>query len=175
MSIRHILIAVALLVTNASAFAEAQYRLSSGDTIAVNVFGENDLTFKEIVLNDNGAFSYPFLGEVVAKGLTPAQVEQQITSKLKGGYLVDPRVSVSVLKYRPFFIGGEVKLPGGYPFQPGLTLDRAIALAGGLTERASDKRISLVRGSDPKRNETKATLNTLVEPGDTINIDQGFF
>ncbi|MFJ5300956.1 polysaccharide biosynthesis/export family protein [Pseudomonas sp. NPDC088368] len=175
MSVRQIMIAAMLLVCSASTWAAAQYQLSSGDTIAINVFGENDLTFKEIVLNDAGAFSYPFLGEVVAKGMTPTAVEQLITTKLKDGYLVNPRVSVSVLKYRPFFIGGEVKLPGGYPFQPGLTLDRAIALAGGLTERASDKRITLVRGSDLKRNEIKASLSTLVEPGDTINIDQGFF
>ena len=175
MSIRQILVAATLLVCSAPTFAAAQYQLSSGDVININVFGEADLSFKEIRLTDAGTFSYPFIGEINAKGLTPTAVEKLITNKLKDGYLVDPRVSVSVLTYRQFYISGEVKLPGGYPFQPGLTLDRAIAVAGGLTERASDKRISIIRGTDPSRSVVKASLNTLVEPGDTINIDQGFF
>ncbi|MFK3974208.1 polysaccharide biosynthesis/export family protein [Pseudomonas sp. NPDC087358] len=172
---RQILMAAVLWICGAPAFAAAQYQLSSGDVININVFGESDLSFKEIRLTDAGTFSYPFIGEINAKGLTSTAVEKLITTKLKDGYLVDPRVSVSVLTYRQFYISGEVKLPGGYPFQPGLTLDRAIAVAGGLTERASDKRISIVRGADPTRSIDKASLNTLVEPGDTINIDQGFF
>ncbi|MCY1379992.1 hypothetical protein D9M69_677670 [compost metagenome] len=68
-----------------------------------------------------------------------------------------------------------MKIPGGYPFQPGLTLRRAVALAGGLTERASDKRITIIRDSDASRTPVSATLDTLVMPGDTITIDQGFF
>lgn len=175
MSLRNSLIAIMLWVCSVPVFAAAQYQLSSGDVININVFGEADLSFKEIRLTDAGTFSYPFIGEINAKGLTPTGVEALITNKLKDGYLKDPRVSVSVLTYRQFYISGEVKLPGGYPFQPGLTLDRAIAVAGGLTERASDKRISIIRGSDPTRSVAKASLNTLVEPGDTINIDQGFF
>ncbi|MDB6050927.1 MAG: capsular biosynthesis protein [Pseudomonas sp.] len=175
MFIRQLLITVLLLVCSVPVLAAGQYQLSSGDVININVFGETDLSFKEIRLNDAGTFSYPFIGEINAKGLTPAQVEKLITDKLKDGYLVAPRVSVSVLTYRQFYISGEVKLPGGYPFQPGLTLDRAIAVAGGLTERASDKRITIVRGADPTRSSIKASLNTLVEPGDTINIEQGFF
>jgi polysaccharide export outer membrane protein len=175
MPIRRLFILTLLWVCSTPAFSAAQYTLSSGDSISINVVGETELTFKKIVLNDAGAFSYPFIGEVMAKGLTEGQVEQLIASRLKNGYLVDPRVSVSVLEYRPFYIGGEVKSPGGYAFKPGLTMDRAIALAGGLTERASDKRISIIRGKDPSRAAAKASLNTLVEPGDTINIDQGFF
>ncbi|WP_297832974.1 polysaccharide biosynthesis/export family protein [Pseudomonas sp.] len=175
MFIRQWVIAALLMLCSLSSFAAAQYQLSSGDVININVFGEPDLSFKEIRLNDAGTFSYPFIGEINAKGLSPTAVEKLITDKLKDGYLVAPRVSVSVLTYRQFYISGEVKLPGGYPFQPGLTLDRAIAVAGGLTERASDKRISIVRGSDPTRTSAKASLNTLVEPGDTINIEQGFF
>ena len=175
MSIRRFFIVTLLMVCGAPVFAAAQYQLSSGDSIAINVFGENDLSFKEIILNDAGAFSYPLIGEIIAKGMTPTGVEQLITSRLKGDYLVNPRVSVSVLKYRPFYISGEVKLPGGYPFQPGLTLSSAIAVAGGLTERASDKRIKIIRAVDPKRTEVRATLDTVVQPGDTINIEQGFF
>lgn len=155
--------------------ANTQYQLSSGDIIKINVFGEPDLSFAEIRLTDAGTFSYPFLGEVDAKGKTPSQIQRLITEGLKQGYLVDPRVSVSVLTYREFYISGEVKQPGGYPYQPGLTLDRAIALAGGLTERASTKRITVIRGSDNDRTIEKASLETRVLPGDTITIDQGFF
>ncbi|TBU86715.1 polysaccharide biosynthesis/export family protein [Phytopseudomonas dryadis] len=179
MSVTHLYKALSLLlllVFAASAQANPQYRLSSGDVIKISVFGEPDLSFDEIRLNDAGTFSYPFIGSVEARDKTAGDIERLLTEKLKSeGYLVDPRISVSVTTYREFYISGEVKAPGGYPFQPGLTLDRAIALAGGLTERASTKRISIVRGSDEGRKAEKATLDTLVKPGDTITIDQGFF
>ena len=154
------------------AVSKGSYQLSSGDVLRISVYGEPDLSFEEIRLNDAGTFSYPFLGEVNAAGKTPRQVEQEITEELKNGYLRDPRVSISVINYREFYISGEVKQPGGYPYQPGLTLDRAIALAGGLTERASTRRITIVRGSSDSRESERATLSTLVKPGDTITIDQ---
>lgn len=167
-----------LLITSSYAQAaegNSQYKLASGDVIRINVFGELDLSFEELRLTDAGTFSYPFIGEVKAKGKTAAEIEQIIVDKLQGDYLVDPRVSVSVLTYREFFISGEVKTPGGYPFQPGLTLRRAVALAGGLTERASQNRITIIRDQDENRTAVAATLDTLVMPGDTITIDQGFF
>ncbi|WP_421682783.1 polysaccharide export protein [Stutzerimonas urumqiensis] len=157
------------------ASANDQYQLSSGDVIKINVYGEPDLSFDEIRLNDAGTFSFPFIGEIDASGKTAGQVRQLITSKLQDGYLVDPRVSVSVVTYRSFYISGEVKEPGGYPYQPGLTLDRAIALAGGLTERASTNRITIVRNEGGNRVSQDASLETKVQPGDTITIDQGFF
>ncbi len=165
------------LLGNASAQAESNstYKLASGDVIRINVFGEKDLSIEEIRLNDAGIFSYPFIGDVRAKDKTAAEIEQLLTESLKGDYLVDPRVSVSVLTYREFFISGEVEKPGGYPFQPGLTLRRAAALAGGLTERASEGRITIIRDQDASRTPEKATLDTVVMPGDTITIDQGFF
>jgi polysaccharide export outer membrane protein len=166
-----------LLLNSSAALAESNstYKLASGDVIRINVFGEKDLSIEEIRLNDAGIFSYPFIGDVRAKGKTAAEIEQILTESLKGDYLVDPRVSVSVLTYREFFISGEVKEPGGYPFQPGLTLRRAVALAGGLTERASTGRISIIRDQDSSRTPEQATLDTQVMPGDTITIDQGFF
>jgi polysaccharide export outer membrane protein len=174
-AVRHILSFFLLLVLALPGQANTQYQLSSGDIIKINVFGEPDLSFEEIRLTDAGTFSYPFLGEVDAKGKTPSQIQRLIIAELKNGYLIDPRVSVSVLTYREFFISGEVKQPGGYPYQPGLTLERAIALAGGLTERASIKRITLTRGAGGERAVKKASLDTQVLPGDTITIDQGFF
>jgi protein involved in polysaccharide export with SLBB domain len=154
---------------------DAQYRLASGDVVRISVYGEADLSFDQVRLNDAGTFSYPFIGQVKARGLTPNQIEQLITDKLKEGYLVEPRVTVSVITYREFYISGEVQKPGGYPYQPGLTLDRAIALAGGLTERASLKRVTIVRGQGETRIAEKATIDTAILPGDTITIAQGFF
>lgn len=176
LSIFTLLIGLSLLGTSpAHANADAQYRLASGDVIRISVFGEPELSIDEIRLTDAGSLSYPFIGEVRANGRTARELEQLLTTKLKGDYLVDPRVTVSILKYREFFISGEVKAPGGYPYQPGLTLRRAVALAGGLTERASENRITIIRDKDPSRKPQKATLDTELEPGDTITIDQGFF
>ncbi|MFC3607943.1 polysaccharide biosynthesis/export family protein [Stutzerimonas tarimensis] len=164
-----------LLGLGLGAHANSQYQLGSGDIISVSVYGEPDLSFNEIRLTDAGTFTYPFIGEVDASGKTSNEIQRLLTERLKDGYLMDPRVSVSIVNYREFYISGEVRSPGGYPYQPGLTLDRAIALAGGLTERASTRRISIVRGGDDSRQAEKATLNTLVRPGDAITIDQGFF
>ena len=153
----------------------ATYKLSSGDIIRVLVYGEPDLSIDETRLTDAGTFSYPFVGEVKAQGRTAAELERVLTNALQGDFLVDPRVSVSVLEYREFYISGEVKLPGGYKYQPGLNLRRAIALAGGLTERASVRRITVIRDLDPERTPKRVALDEPVMPGDTINIEQGFF
>jgi polysaccharide biosynthesis/export protein VpsN len=170
-----LLAALWLLPTAYAADPGAQYKLASGDVLRITVFGEPDLSFEEIHLNDAGAFSYPFLGEVVAKGLTPSQVEKLIVTGLKQGYLVDPKVSLSQIAYRSIYINGEVQKPGGYPFEPGLTLEKAIALGGGLTERASIKRVTIVRGDGSPTLTDKVELNTPITPGDTISIAQGFF
>ena len=163
-----------LLSANVQAEGSSTYKLASGDVIRINVFGEPDLSFEELRLTDAGTFSYPFIGELRAKGKTASEIEQMLVDNLKGEYLINPRVSVSVLTYREFFISGEVKEPGGYPYQPGLTLRRAIALAGGLTERASTKRINVIRDQQSDK-PISGTLDTVVAPGDTITIEQGFF
>ncbi|NKQ12940.1 polysaccharide export protein [Pseudomonas sp. SST3] len=162
-------------ITAPSADEISQYRMSAGDVISIKVLGEPDLSFEELRLTDAGSFSYPFIGEVKAKGKTVAQIENLLLTALKGKYLVSPRVSVNVLEYRDFYIIGEVKLPGGYPYQPGLTLRRAAALAGGLTERASAKRITIIRDLDPSQVPVEASMDTPVLPGDTVTIEEGFF
>ncbi|WP_268799375.1 polysaccharide biosynthesis/export family protein [Pseudomonas huanghezhanensis] len=158
----------------AYAAGNSEYKLGSGDVISINVYGEDDMSFKSLRLTDAGTFSYPFIGEVNAKGKTASEIEALLVSELKGDYLVNPRVSVNVLQYREFYIGGEVKTPGGYPFQPGLTVRRAVALAGGFTERASEGKISINRDLSATPVE-KASLDALVSPGDTITVPQGFF
>lgn len=167
--------ALLIVVQNANAEGNSEYKLGSGDVISVTVFGEPDLSIKQLRLTDAGTFSYPFIGEVQAQGHTAAEIEQVLISKLSGDYLVNPRVSVSLLEYRSFYISGEVKTPGGYPFQPGLTLRRAVALAGGFTERASENKITIVRDANPEKGKEKANLDAVIKPGDTITVAEGFF
>jgi len=164
-----------LFANNAVANSNSEYQLSSGDVISITVFGEPDLSLETIKLNETGSFSYPFIGEINAQGLSASALQDKITKTLSGDYLVNPKITVSILEYRQFYISGEVKNPDGYPFQPGLTVRRALALAGGLTERASERRMTVIRETDPAKQPRQVTMEDLVMPGDTITIDQGFF
>lgn len=147
------------------------YQLGEGDEIAIQVFDEPDLTMDALV-GASGSINYSYLGDVTVAGKTTVQLERFITGLLRDGYLVNPSVNVSIKQYRPFYIGGEVRQPGSYPYQPGLTLNRAIALAGGLTDRASSRRIFI---SKPNGDEFRAGQSQAVAPGDTISIKEGFF
>lgn len=150
------------------------YRLEQGDAIAIQVFDEPDLTL-DTVVGASGSINYSYLGDIRVAGKSPADLEQYIANLLKDGYLVNPSVNVTVLEYRPFYINGEVRSPGSYPYEPGLTVDRAIALAGGLTERASARKVFISNEGDASSQETKASLSYRVQPGDTITIKEGFF
>jgi len=149
------------------------YVLGQGDRISIQVFDEPDLTM-EATIGSSGAINYSYLGDVQVAGKTPQQIERAITSSLENGYLVSPSVNVTVAQYRPFFINGEVRSPGGYPYQPGLTLDRAIALAGGLTDRASVRKIFIMKAGSTDE-ERRAVMSTRIAPGDIISIKEGFF
>ncbi len=151
------------------------YQLAAGDVITIRVFGEDDLGREKVRLTDAGTIPYPVLGEVKAKGRTIGEIEKFITAGLDGRYLINPRVSVTIEEYRPFYINGMVDKPGGYPFQPGLTVLKASSLAGGFKERASFSKITIIRESDPKAGPQKADINTPVHPGDTIFIEESFF
>lgn len=154
---------------------ETQYRLGAGDVIKITVFGQEDLSF-ETRLSNVGTFRYPFLGDVTLVGKTVNQLEQEIDQGLRGDYLVNPSVSVSVIEYRPFFIDGEVKRPGGYPYQPSLTVEKAAALAGGYTERAANNKPVLVRRNvTGVESSIELTTSDIVMPGDIITIQARFF
>lgn len=152
----------------------SQYQLGSGDKISINVFGQEELSL-EVRLPDIGTINYPFLGEIKLVGLTAAQVEQLIYNGLLGDYLINPSVSVAITEYRPFFIDGEVKRPGGYPYQPGLTVNKAAALAGGYTERAARDKITIVREKNGSSRELAVSVSDMIQPGDIITINQRFF
>ena len=117
------LFAATLLLANSGIAADdhslSTYRLGAGDTISIQVLGEDDLK-RQVRLSDAGTISFPFLGELKVKGLTVGELERTITNGLKGRYLLNPIVNVSIQEYRQFFINGQVQKPGGYPFLPGL-------------------------------------------------------
>lgn len=152
----------------------SQYQLGSGDRINISVFGQDDLSM-EIRLPDVGTINYPFLGELKLVGMTAAEVESLIYEGLLGDYLVNPSVSVSIVEYRPFFIDGEVKRPGGYPYQPGLSVNKAAALAGGYTERANRDKITIVRETDGQQFEFSVSVIDMIQPGDIVTVNQRFF
>jgi protein involved in polysaccharide export with SLBB domain len=166
------------------------YRLGAGDVISISVYDEADLSL-EVRIGLSGQISYPLLGDVVVSGLTPKLLEQKLTRGLKGPYLVAPSVNVSIIEYRPFYVIGEVKKPGSYPFHPGLTVDKAISISGGFTERASkgsiyvihddrqsrDKQEDSLEGEeqDERAEKEQVELYDVIQPGDVITIEQSFF
>ncbi|WP_052073138.1 polysaccharide biosynthesis/export family protein [Thalassotalea sp. ND16A] len=154
--------------------AESDYRLDSGDTISISVFGEQELS-TQVLINTRGVINYPFLGEVKVSGLTLAELEKKIEQGLQPDYLINPDVAVAINTYRPFFIEGEVKKAGAYPYQPGLTIAKAVVLAGGFTERASKDKIFIVKAADDTAQSGNAKLNDKVQPGDIISVKQSFF
>ena len=151
-----------------------EYRLGSGDKIRVITFGEEALT-GEFQVGGSGKVSLPLVGEVEALGLTAREFQGRVEAALKDGYLKDPRVSVEVLNYRPFYILGEVKKPGEYPYTNGLTVLNAVATAEGFTYRANKGRVFIKRADGAKEEDFPLTSNTQVAPGDTIRIGERFF
>jgi len=150
------------------------YRLGTGDNIRIQVFQEEDLSL-ETRISDTGSISYPFLGIIRVSGLTIAQLEDRITEGLKGDYLINPRVSVSVADYREFFVNGEVKKPGAYPYVPGLTVRKAISIAGGFEERADKDNLLILHEDNIKGKPIKIGIDARVRPGDILTVEQSFF
>jgi polysaccharide export outer membrane protein len=157
------------------AWAETNaYKLGAGDVIDISVYGQPDLEHDKLRLAGTGLVSFPF-GTVMAVGMTIDQLEQAIAAGLRQGYLVNPQVSVNIEQYRPFFIYGEVEKPGAYAFEPGLNVRKAVAMAGGFTERADPDKISVVRESDASAASSHIGLNDSVNPGDTVKVEESFF
>jgi polysaccharide export outer membrane protein len=151
------------------------YRLGSGDVLSVRIFGEPELSSTGMRLTDSGTVFLPTIGELKVGGLTLGEIEKLVADRLRGRILINPRVSVSVDQYRPFFINGMVKSPGAYPYQPGLTVRKATSLSGGLQERASLRKIFVIRADDPKQSSVRIDIDTRIFPGDIVTIEESFF
>lgn len=153
----------------------SSYKLGSGDMISIRVLGEDELKRERVRLSDAGTISFPVLGEIKVKGQTVGALEEQVTRGLKGRYLLNPQVNVTIDEYRPFYVNGMVEKPGGYPFSPGLTVRKAISVAGGFKERASREKINIIRDDDSRQVPRKVDLNTAILPGDIVTVEESFF
>ena len=160
--------------TNAAKAFEKSYRLGPGDRLRVIVFGEEDLS-GEFEVDSVGVVSLPLIQPINTSNMTLAQLRTQIENQLKAGYLVEPRVSVEILNYRPFYITGEVGRPGEYPYVAGMNVLKAIAMAGGYTYRANTRRVLLTRADTNSEEEKKPTQQLLILPGDYIRVPERFF
>ncbi len=150
--------------------ASGAYRLDVGDRLRITVFGHKELS-GEFTVSGAGEVVMPLIGGVVGRGLTTAELAQAIVGRLRPDYLVNPRVSVELLGYRPFYILGEVKKPGNYPYVEGMTVLNAVALAGGFAPHAKRDKVLIERGGK----QFRAAVGVRVHPGDIITVRERFF
>ena len=158
----------------ASGPVDENYRLGPGDRIRIDVYNQADLT-GEYTLDGSGRFSMHLIGSLDARGQTAAELQLAIVDALRPDYLVNPRVSVHVLTYRPFYIIGEVSSPSAYPYVDGMTYLNAIAIAGGYTVRAKEDIVYVIRAGDPEEDEVRLAVSERVQPGDIIRVDERMF
>ena len=150
------------------------YALGAGDKLKITIFNEPDLS-GEFDINGQGIISLPLVGQIKVIGQTTSDVQALLTEKYGKDYLVNPRVNVEVLNYRPFFILGEVNHPGSYPYVNGMTVINAVALAGGYTPRANHDRIKIKHINESTDQEKEVKEDSAVLPGDVIEVPERFF
>ena len=154
--------------------SDSTYRLDAGDIIRVNVFNQADLS-GEFQLDGNAQFVMPLIGRIDAKNLTSAELEILLVDKLRPDYLVNPRIFVQVLNYRPYYLIGEAGATGAFPYVAGMTYLVAIAKSGGFSYRAKKKFVYVIRADDPEQNEIKLSIDEIVQPGDIIRVAERMF
>ena len=152
----------------------SHYSLSADDVISITVFDEPDLSLREARISSNGTIALPLIGQVSIRGKSIREAEQIIHDLYLGDYLKNPDITITIVEYRQFYVNGEVEKPGGYSYREGMTVQRAITLAGGFTERASRSNIKLIRENNSS-SAIEAQLNTQVQPGDVITVEESFF
>jgi polysaccharide export outer membrane protein len=163
--------AVAYAAASTPVRYDAAYRLDAGDKLRVVVYGQEGLT-NTYAIDAGGSITMPLIGSVPARGRTPTGLASEITAKLRNGYIRDPSVAVEIESYRPFFILGEVAAPGQYPYVPNMSVESAVAIAGGFSPRARRDRVTLTHtdGSGPMR--SVVPLGTALSPGDTVLVGE---
>jgi len=153
---------------------DAAYRLDAGDKLRVVVYGQEGLT-NTYAIDAGGAITMPLIGSVPARGRTPAELASAIAGRLRGGYIRDPSVAVEIESYRPFFILGEVAAPGQYPYVPNMSVESAVAIAGGFSPRAKRDRVTLTHTDASGSFRTVVPLGTPLGPGDTVFVNERWF
>lgn len=150
------------------------YRVGIGDKLKITVYGETDLS-GQFEINALGAMSLPLIGEVPARGQSLQDLKEAITLRLSDGYLREPKVSVEVLNYRPFYVHGEVRSGGEYAFKNGVTIRDAVAIAGGYTYRANQGYVLMIREGDNREHRINLPSTAMVLPGDNIRVPERYF
>lgn len=150
------------------------YMLDAGDTIRITVFDQGDLT-NSYSVDQSGYISMPLVGPVAARGQTVQQVERAVATKLQQGFLRDPDVSVEVAVYRPIFVMGEVAGAGQYAYSPGMTVQRAVASAGGFSARANQSNADVTRTINGEVMTGRVLISDPILPGDTIYVRERLF
>ena len=145
------------------------YRIGPNDVIRIQVFGEEDLTVESKV-NGEGKINYPLLGMMHVDGRTIEELQQELTVRLAAGFVRQPKVSVSIVRHRNFYVGGEVKTPGGYPYEEGLTVQKALSLAGGLTEKADKQGLKVTRLTDGRIVTLTIGPDDVIRPNDSLMV-----
>ncbi len=180
--LKHGVLALVFFIANlflANVYADViedvnSYRLGAGDQLEIRVFNQDDLTGK-YTINGAGNISMPLIGTVKAKNTTLKELEARLKDKLKPDYLLNPRVSIQVLNYRPYYIIGEIKSPASYSYVSGMTYLNAVAIASGFTYRAKRGYVLVIRANDPKQEEVEMKMDQPVMPGDIIKIEERLF
>jgi polysaccharide export outer membrane protein len=167
-------IAVAYAAAPAPVRYDAAYRLDAGDRLRVVVYGQEGLT-NTYAIDAGGSITMPLIGSVPARGRTPAGLAAEITGTLRRGYIRDPSVAVEIEAYRPFFILGEVAAPGQYPYVPSMTVESAVAIAGGFSPRALRDRVTLTHSDSAGPSRLVVPLGTALGPGDTVVVGERWF
>ncbi len=150
------------------------YQLDTGDIVRVDVFEQGNLS--RLYRIDGGGFiSMPLIGSVLARGLTTQALEQEVAEKLRRSYVRDPKVTVEISTHRPFYILGEVRNSGQYPFVIGMTIETAVAIAGGYTPRANQRKVMVIKRLGGKLVRTYVPNNYQLKPGDTVKVVERLF
>jgi polysaccharide export outer membrane protein len=167
-------IPVAYAATPTSGARDAAYRLDAGDKLRVVVYGQEGLT-NTYAIDAGGAITMPLIGSVPARGITPAGLASGISAKLRNGYIREPSVAVEIESYRPFFILGEVAAPGQYPYVPNMSVESAVAIAGGFSPRARRDQVTLTHTDNSGLTRVEVPPGTPVGPGDTVLVGERWF
>jgi polysaccharide export outer membrane protein len=153
---------------------DAGYKLDAGDKLRVVVYGQEGLT-NTYAIDAGGSITMPLIGQVPARGRTPASLAAEISTKLRNGYIREPSVAVEIESYRPFFILGEVAAPGQYPYVPNMTVESAVAIAGGFSPRAKRDMVTLTHTDASGAARYMVPLGTSLGPGDTVLVGERWF
>jgi polysaccharide export outer membrane protein len=153
---------------------DSDYKLGAGDKVRVTVYGEEDLS-GEFQIDGNGYVRLPLIGQIQAGGHSAYQLEGNVESALENGYLKNPRVSIEVTTYRPFYIIGQVSRPGQYPYTSNMSALDAVGVAGGFTDHAVESTLYIRHEGEAKENEVPADETVKIRPGDVVRVEQTSF